>query len=265
MNNNELQKFIKAFDIQEIETSKYQPALKNALLKDAVKQQSKFSKIWSNLNLIFMKNKQITGLVSFSAVMIVVLSILTYTAPYASAERLVNQSITAVRQAPAQQLAKMQQILGSDPLQSLIEAKKAKDLKEITKKEFDVMFNPKNVAGVAGTATMVSAHAIAIPIKDVKNDTITDVTSSATIIPINSAVTSDLPKMETITGSGVLNLESDLVKNLPTSMQPVDNNINKYLSYTDTNGRRVCLGIDKEGIPVFKQIVLSKDDVQDLK
>jgi hypothetical protein len=113
------------------------------LLSSKKNKQSLFSKIQNLfINSLFINmNKKLISIGSFAVMAILTFSIIAFNASNASAKAIIEKSIVTISKMTSEELSVIQKILGSDPADSLKEAYKAKDLKEISKKEFNEMFD----------------------------------------------------------------------------------------------------------------------------
>lgn len=167
--------------------------------------------------------------------------------PAALAEKIINDSLVKIVDFTPNEIKNIYEKIWENPIDSLKEAKSAKDLKIITKEEFVSEFRSStdtismiqdpNHPGVIGywvTESNQDNDMIyqEVPDSSISDDTITQATSEWLVTQISPSNHNDIPH------------DWD-----------IENNITTYLSYTDSLWRRACLGLDTNNIPVFKQVI----------
>ena len=234
---------------------------------------SSFTTLHNFLNIISM-NKYYLSMGSIAAVVAVavVVSLSPIDPNVASAQEQVNRAFTRAIAIPAEMRAELETKMKADMLKTLEEAKAAPDLKIMTKEEFekDSQFKfstgPSPVGGTistvalkhvdgapteAGGNVMFTASATAIPAGELHAvGAVEKGTFSAGTLVINSD-----EAVRIATGT-VMSGVAGIAASPATFSAPV-----KYLSYTDPEGNKTVLGLDKDDTPVFKMATFSADTV----
>ena len=242
---------------------------------------STFTTLQNFLNIISM-NKYYLSMGSIAAVVAVavVVSLSPIDPNVASAQEQVNRAFTrAVQISPAMR-AELEANMKADMLKTLEEAKAAPDLTVMTKEEYE---KDSQFKFSTGPGPVMGGTLDAVAIKHVEGDP-TEAgenimfTASATAIPAGELHPAGAIGKGTFS-AGTLVINSDEAVHIATGTvvssvagvagiaatnatfsAPV-----KYLSYTDPEGRKTVLGLDKEDTPVFKMSMLNVGDVKEMK
>ena len=155
MKNKELHDYVEAMNLQLPRAVRSQEVVRRAVLASPRRRTLSMRLKWAftNGSMTMNKNKKVIGASALSVLLLATASFGVYTykySPKALAEQLVNQGILAIKAAPTEKITQLETVLGTNPTEALEEAKKANDLKVITKEEFDE--EVKNTGGMFGTS-----------------------------------------------------------------------------------------------------------------
>jgi hypothetical protein len=302
MKNNEIKEFVKALDSQAVDTTLFVQGLRRTMLNHPPKRQSIFGRVQATLlntgSLRMKQNKKVLAFGSLAIMVAIVLigSVYTYRfSPKALAEQAVKDSLISLQTAPDDKITDLQKKFGGDPAAALREAQAAKDLRVITKEEYQtesakaggifattlgndegpstgvvggvskptMTFMAKNqngsVAGAAvGSGTVAFQSALGAEAGQMASP---EDAKHLRTVHISSGTPSDQP-----TNIVTVNTSSGGAQALPTdapeAFQPEEPA--KYLRYTNPEGRVVVLSIGTSGLPIFKTVFMNASDIADM-
>ncbi len=203
---------------------------------------------------LVMNKYSIPGTVLGVLALSLVLNFATMHTEKAQAEELAQRAFTRAIQISPEMRAKLEASMKADMLDTLKEARAAKDLRILTAEEYakesnftistsSVALGIQGETGAApkGTVTNVkftAARAVALDDEEAGN------------ITFNTSIAA--PGPAGITSAGMVTASA-------TMLTPV-----KYLSYTNPEGGKVVLGLDKDDTPVFKIATLVGKDMVEI-
>lgn len=200
----------------------------------------------------------------------------------AQAQELVNRSMARAVEISPEVRAQLEAQMKADMLKTLAEAKAAPDLRILTKEQFEkesqfsfstgpapmlgassapttfksVSMTHVGVAPAGEQGATFSVNTQAVPVGAIAGSITVSMVSTSTqasgftVAPLNSKDMQDVK----FTAGTVVNA------GMASFSEPVT-----YLMYTDPQGRKTALGLDKNDTPVFKISTLNENDVHMMK
>lgn len=251
---------------------------KQELKQQLMQMQTVKNEKFSGISRLFYKNNSYLGpyisekptyypIFSYCIILIALLSILvlsqTTNSAKAQALSLADKSVVSIKKLDVRDLDTLRRQFSGDPIEALNEAKRAIDLKIISKKEYiSLKEDAKTVVITNKTeylkdgGKVVSGSVISKGSAGTSDETaMLEVESSIGSIP-------DLPEMKHEDNNESINrIDSDKATDLGKVINPEDvielqksddESAEKYLSYTKHNGNNVIIGIDNRNIPLFR-------------
>jgi hypothetical protein len=273
MVDNDMHTFKKAFDLDGIKTTKHQKMLKDQLIAELKREQSAsqsrvdfFRPIYSFMQSLMQKPKLALSAIGVVGVFFFWLFTLT---PTTLAAKVVNNAMAQIELLSPVQIKDISLLLGASPVESLKEAKKAKDLRKVTEKEFQTEISIQKEAVGLSTIEGMNPQSMGNPVLSWSGDALqvrmlvvtwemaspTDIANMSGVVVSSSwelnEFTWAIPEVWTIT------LNSSMKKKWASPVlgkNPFE--IKTYLRYTDTNGHVTFLGLNAKSIPVMKHVIL---------
>lgn len=269
MKNKQLHNFIAAFDADIPPTSRHQAELRRAVLRAQPRQQSyisRHSRTLANIANLYggLPMKKI-GLVAGGSMAAVALTAAVFTAalstsPHAHAQDLTEKSNRTVQRLSAAELSELTGRFSGDPQAALKEANEAKDLKTITRADYDKLVRTaksvstsserKQLPGggyevsgsVSGTSEAGSMSTGTAPANIPDSPTGINGGSSDSSAPVPTSSDPGVAAAQARAREARTNLEDNTAK------------ASSFVSYTNADGQTVVIGFDANAMPVFKSV-----------
>jgi hypothetical protein len=270
--------------LKEVHAPKHRTALRAALMREHARVRRPYFALQSFTQYMTMKTALIP-VSTFAVLALVTIGTLGVTHKSAEAQELVERSMARAIQIPAEMRAKIEEQMKADMMETLKEAYAAPDLRILTREEYEKEAQFTMATGTPRTATIAAVRKIHNAEADfaVAGEVGTFTVSSAPISWESSGAvsgeahgTEDVIAFSHASGAvsvsaepthfGFTKVEGEDVKKVKFTSgtfvggfdikQPV-----KYLRYTDSDGRKVTLGLDEEDVPVFRIEELTAKDV----
>lgn len=265
MNEHDILKALKSK--QRADAPLFEARLRRALLGKHSGKNG-FAMLPTFLTRFAMKKYSIPSAVLGVFAIALVLNFAGVTPQTASAQEVAQRAFTRAKQISPEMRAKLEAYMKSDMLETLKEARAAKDLRILTPEEYAkeaqftistssnaVAFSKALSVGEPTNVKMVRSFNHELP----EGGTIGGETGSFTV---SAAHVKDMPVKGNVTFSAMGTIQDSAgLAGDPASMpMPV-----KYLSYTNPQGGKVVLGLDANDTPVFKMETLTAGDVVKLE
>jgi hypothetical protein len=230
MNHDELQKKLEGLELPEVELLQHKRLLLMQL--EQAPQRSRWAMGIAKFTRMISSHKYAFGTLTAAVALAVVAVAFNFfnlnATPHAQAQDALKRTMKFADKMTPEQRAQIEEKIQADLKQTLEEAYNAPDLKILTPEEFNAEFN---------------SDAALNP----KLDRILNV------------------RMEHMKAKGEEGPKTDSLPAKLFSMKafkPGNDDVTKYLRYTDAEGRAVTLGVDKDDNVLFKAIKFSESDMQ---
>jgi hypothetical protein len=274
MKETEMHKLIKDLKLDVHYRPYHKAQLKQAVLYTDLSKHSFTSRFLGSFKIlsrvkrgiIIMKSKKLITSASFALVAVLMASVIvlaqTSNSPKVMAQELTDKGISSLRQLDIDKFEKLRSQFAGDPLAALEEAKTAKDLKTISKDEYNRLKKNASVVVTTNKTEQIpgggSISSDSITTKDASGNPVTtgsvSVSTGPTTTPPEGAEVqqSQIQEAQPISGE----LLPEIGEGAVTMVGFNDEDIaTKYIMYTNNGGNIVVIGFDSNSSPVFKTVL----------